>query len=342
MPVERKCSFCQDAGHNVNMCDHHLIQTIHLNVLNNDDPILCVNMLTNKEVTGLAGKYNLPSKWGSPGKRICLALIYFTSYRHPLRSFNQIVNHVKIFMNNKYIAGLEYNLENHGRTTFSFYNISITAYIREFNIFIPHVEPGTVLSEEELQDRTYLLQQRDTRLERRRLAQLTEAAANERQIFIDNEVIRYRQSLVVQLDEEIQRINIPSLREHSINSRNHIITNAVHAYRMRLNETTDLSRFRKFDIQIITLIEDEEEDQNQEEDQEDQNQEQEDDCPICLDTLCNTKSNCNHSFCAQCIKKTIMTTNSNNLRPICPICRQTISSLTLPNDLASSFRDIII
>lgn len=56
-----------------------------------------------------------------------------------------------------------------------------------------------------------------------------------------------------------------------------------------------------------------------------------DDCPICMEKISLEKcvsTNCNHSFCSECICNYIKTCNSNSL-PRCSLCRTTTTSYTL-------------
>jgi hypothetical protein len=45
-------------------------------------------------------------------------------------------------------------------------------------------------------------------------------------------------------------------------------------------------------------------------------------CPICLETECNAKLNCQHSFCGKCIIRNI------NQSTLCPMCRIPIATIT--------------
>jgi hypothetical protein len=59
------------------------------------------------------------------------------------------------------------------------------------------------------------------------------------------------------------------------------------------------------------------------------------DCPICLDEIHSTNqiiTNCNHTFCNDCIQKYFKSLNSNiNTQPICAYCRDPMKSLEIPD-----------
>jgi len=58
-------------------------------------------------------------------------------------------------------------------------------------------------------------------------------------------------------------------------------------------------------------------------------------CPICLDEIAPNNqiiTNCNHTFCNDCIQKYFKSLNSNiNKPPICAYCRDPIQSLEIPD-----------
>ena len=58
-------------------------------------------------------------------------------------------------------------------------------------------------------------------------------------------------------------------------------------------------------------------------------------CPICLDEITPTNqiiTNCNHTFCNDCIQKYFKSLNSNiNNPPICAYCRDPMKSLEIPD-----------
>jgi hypothetical protein len=94
----------------------------------------------------------------------------------------------------------------------------------------------------------------------------------------------------------------------------------INNYYLNLFRFCDIT-FNKFDISIV--IEDAKEEQEQEQDF---------DCPICFE-LTKTESkitlNCGHTFCGQCIKKTL--TSCNGRTPTCALCRTSVTSLKVPN-----------
>ena len=59
------------------------------------------------------------------------------------------------------------------------------------------------------------------------------------------------------------------------------------------------------------------------------------DCPICLDEISSANqiiTNCNHTFCNDCIQKYFKSLNSNmNTQPICAYCRDPMKSLEIPD-----------
>jgi len=59
------------------------------------------------------------------------------------------------------------------------------------------------------------------------------------------------------------------------------------------------------------------------------------DCPICLDEIPQNNqiiTNCNHTFCNDCIQKYFKSLNSNiNTQPICAYCRDPMKSLEIPD-----------
>ena len=59
------------------------------------------------------------------------------------------------------------------------------------------------------------------------------------------------------------------------------------------------------------------------------------DCPICLDEIPSSNqiiTNCNHTFCNDCIQKYFKSLNSNiNTQPICAYCRDPMKSLEIPD-----------
>ena len=63
-------------------------------------------------------------------------------------------------------------------------------------------------------------------------------------------------------------------------------------------------------------------------------QNQRHDCPICLDEITLTNqiiTNCNHTFCNDCIQKYFKSLNSNNNPPVCAYCRDPMKRLEIPN-----------
>jgi len=57
-------------------------------------------------------------------------------------------------------------------------------------------------------------------------------------------------------------------------------------------------------------------------------------CPICLDEIPPTNqiiTNCNHTFCNDCIQKYFKSLNSNNNLPVCAYCRDPMKRLEIPN-----------
>ena len=58
-------------------------------------------------------------------------------------------------------------------------------------------------------------------------------------------------------------------------------------------------------------------------------------CPICLDEISSANqiiTNCNHTFCNDCIQKYFKSLNSNmNTQPICAYCRDPMKSLEIPD-----------
>jgi hypothetical protein len=59
-------------------------------------------------------------------------------------------------------------------------------------------------------------------------------------------------------------------------------------------------------------------------------------CPVCYcDHVKNSTvlTNCNHSFCKECIKMHIVTFKNRSLVPTCPMCRSNISTLSCDNDM---------
>lgn len=77
----------------------------------------------------------------------------------------------------------------------------------------------------------------------------------------------------------------------------------------------------KFDISIVI-----------EESKKGESESEEFDCSICFE-LSKAESkialNCGHSFCGQCIKKTL--TSCNGRTPTCALCRTNVSSFKVPN-----------
>jgi hypothetical protein len=65
------------------------------------------------------------------------------------------------------------------------------------------------------------------------------------------------------------------------------------------------------------------------------NQNQRHDCPICLDEITLTNqiiTNCNHTFCNDCIQKYFKSLNHNiNIQPVCAYCRDPMKRLEIPN-----------
>jgi hypothetical protein len=59
------------------------------------------------------------------------------------------------------------------------------------------------------------------------------------------------------------------------------------------------------------------------------------DCPICLDEIPSANqiiTNCNHTFCNDCIQKYFKSLNSNiNKPPVCAYCRDPMKSLEIPD-----------
>ena len=59
------------------------------------------------------------------------------------------------------------------------------------------------------------------------------------------------------------------------------------------------------------------------------------DCPICLDEIPSSNqiiTNCNHTFCNDCIQKYFKSLNNNiNQHPVCAYCRDPMKSLEIPN-----------
>lgn len=66
-----------------------------------------------------------------------------------------------------------------------------------------------------------------------------------------------------------------------------------------------------------------------------QNQTQKKDCPICLDEITATNqiiTNCNHTFCNDCIQKYFKSLNHNiNIQPVCAYCRDPMKLLEIPD-----------
>lgn len=57
-------------------------------------------------------------------------------------------------------------------------------------------------------------------------------------------------------------------------------------------------------------------------------------CPICLDEIPSSNqiiTNCNHTFCNDCIQKYFKSLNSNNNLPVCAYCRDPMKSLEIPD-----------
>jgi hypothetical protein len=58
-------------------------------------------------------------------------------------------------------------------------------------------------------------------------------------------------------------------------------------------------------------------------------------CPVCYCTLEPTtilKTNCNHSYCKQCIVTHVTSFLTKTTPPTCPFCRETIDSIQVPNE----------
>lgn len=65
-----------------------------------------------------------------------------------------------------------------------------------------------------------------------------------------------------------------------------------------------------------------------------QTQTQKKDCPICLDEITPTNqiiTNCNHTFCNDCIQKYFKSLNHNNNPPVCAYCREPMKRLEIPD-----------
>uniref|UniRef100_A0A6C0H9J6 RING-type domain-containing protein n=1 Tax=viral metagenome TaxID=1070528 RepID=A0A6C0H9J6_9ZZZZ len=57
-------------------------------------------------------------------------------------------------------------------------------------------------------------------------------------------------------------------------------------------------------------------------------------CPICLDEITPANqiiTNCNHTFCNDCIQSYFKSLNSNNNLPVCAYCRDPMKSLEIPD-----------
>jgi len=74
--------------------------------------------------------------------------------------------------------------------------------------------------------------------------------------------------------------------------------------------------------------------------QQNQQKTEEGDCPICFGTTNkedNVKTNCQHSFCSECISQMFKASNQNNRRDIgCPYCRTTITSLQTNDEFTTN------
>ena len=68
--------------------------------------------------------------------------------------------------------------------------------------------------------------------------------------------------------------------------------------------------------------------------QQDQPQDQIQDCPVCLEALDPIniiRTNCDHEYCGNCIKRLASSTNDNNKQPTCPLCRSVLTELKIFN-----------
>ena len=59
-----------------------------------------------------------------------------------------------------------------------------------------------------------------------------------------------------------------------------------------------------------------------------------DECIICCDKMCNTKLNCNHEFCATCVRSSIeIVLQDHRKQACCPMCRAEITQVYSNNNI---------
>jgi len=126
----------------------------------------------------------------------------------------------------------------------------------------------------------------------------------------DMEREQYTYDIAFQIDNDIMRIENPVLREFAMTNRNTVLHNAIRRYRYQQK-----NREPKFNIQVKKAsIEN-----------------ASCDCPICYESVNTKKSiktNCDHSFCGECVIKLI--DKSNHLDHLnCPMCREKITVFTM-------------
>jgi len=140
----------------------------------------------------------------------------------------------------------------------------------------------------------------------------------------DTEREQYTYDIAFQIDNDIMRIENPVLREFAMSNRNTVLHNAIRRYRYQQK-----NREPKFNIQIKKAsIEN-----------------ASCDCPICYESVLTKKSiktNCEHSFCGECVIKLLDKSNQNN-HLNCPMCREKITIFTMyDNGLIDKMSKLIV
>jgi hypothetical protein len=340
--IRRKCLFCSQSGHNVNNCNDPRIDELHDYCISRGKyPHIFINSCDTKSIIGLAGKHRFPSKWGITGKRLALIILY-TIHAYDQQNtmqFSNIVLDVKTFMNNQ----VEY--VNAPSTSFDFRSSCRNDILLKFIRFILDKPEYTTINSEMLPLRNILrrlqtIEEREQRIReynhQRNLDLRNQLAINAQMEHLNTLAQRiqeeHRMLNYIMHDREQFLFGVADLeartddieRMYSRLQQEQQLLNAVSVSRQI--EYRNISNRPIETVKYNILVTQNDSDNIDSE------------CPICYEIVdSSTTTNCNHVFCAPCIKNAIISSKNK-----CPMCRQPITALHVATNHTSHFEDIVL